>query len=151
MIPVRPVAVFLVRILLGLIFVISGLLKFTDLHSFAATIKSFDVVPDLLDSVLAVAISSLELISGLMLLVGLRTKFCSAAVGALLIVFIAAMIPSIVIGNEIDCGCFGPLSQSKVGVGLLFRDVVMLTLVLLIVAQQSHRFSLDNLMFAKRS
>ena len=70
----------LLRVSLGFIFVISGLSKFTDLHSFAATIKDFDVVPDSLDNVLAAVISSLELISGLMLLLGLWTKFCCAAV-----------------------------------------------------------------------
>ncbi len=67
----------------------------------------------------------------------------------LLIVFIAAIIPNIAEGNEIDCGCFGPLVQSKVGIGLLIRDVIMLALTLVLFTNAIHRFSLDNILFSR--
>jgi uncharacterized membrane protein YphA (DoxX/SURF4 family) len=131
-------------VLLGLIFLISGLSKFTDLHAFAATMKDFGLVPDSVGNVLAVIIPSVEFISGLLLLLGLWTKLSSAMVIGLLIVFIAAMIPNIVEGNEIECGCFGPLSQSKVGVGLLLRDIVLLGMTLAVFTEEVHIYSIDN-------
>ncbi len=116
---VKIYILFVLRVLLGLTFLISGISKFTDLHAFAATIKDFGLVPDSIVGSLTVIIPSLECVSGLMLLLGFWTKISSAMVMGLLIVFIAAIIPNIVEGNEVDCGCFGPLIHSKVGSELL--------------------------------
>ena len=140
---------FVLRVLLGLTFLISGISKFTDLHAFAATIKDFGLVPESIGGALTVVIPSLECISGLMLIVGLWMKFSSGLVMGLLIVFIAAIIPNVAEGNEIDCGCFGPLMASKVGVGLLLRDIVILALTMVIFKDGIHEISLDNILFDK--
>ena len=140
-----------IRILLGFVFVVSGIAKFSNLPAFATTIKNFGFVPDVFAGTVAMVIPSFECVAGLLLLLGIWTKISSGVVIGLLIVFIAAIIPNLAFGSEIECGCFGPLSQSKVGVGLLIRDVIMLALTLIIFTQEIHKISLDNLITNRRS
>ena len=140
-----------IRILLGFVFVVSGIAKFANLNTFAVTVKNFGFVPDSLAGTVAMVIPSFECVAGLLLLLGFWTKISSGMVIGLLTVFIAAIIPNLAFGSEIECGCFGPLSQSKAGVGLLIRDVIMLGLTLIIFTQDIHKISFDNLVTNKRN
>jgi uncharacterized membrane protein YphA (DoxX/SURF4 family) len=140
-----------IRIIIGAVFLLSGIIKLTDVHLFARSIKNFGFVPDSFIAILSVTVPVVELLSGLFLLLGLWIKIFSGVVIGLLIIFIAAIIPNIAFGNEIDCGCFGPLSESKVGIGLLVRDFIMLGLTLAVFSQQTYKLSLDNLIVNKRN
>jgi putative oxidoreductase len=139
-----------IRIIIGVVFLLSGIIKLTDVHLFTSSIKNFGFVPDPFIGFLSVAVPVVELLSGLFLLLGFWIRLSSGVVIGVLIIFIAAIIPNIAIGNEIDCGCFGPLSQSKVGIGLLVRDFIMLGLTLTVFSQQTHKLSLDNLIVNNR-
>ncbi len=132
------------RILVGILFVTSGILKLMDLGAFALAVQKFNVVPDSFARILATILSSIEFISGLMLLIGFRTRLAISIVAALLIIFIAAIIPIILSGEAVNCGCFGPSDYDKVGVWLLIRDVILLTLTLFIYSEESYKYSIDN-------
>lgn len=141
----RRYMVLAVRIFLGLIFLISGGLKLFDLNSFVNTINNFQVVPVSISKVVAIVLACPESGSGLMMLVGFQTKVSSGIVVILLIAFLAAIVPVLTAGQEMDCGCFGSLSHDRVGTGLLVRDVILLVLAVFLYAEKSHKWSLDNL------
>ena len=141
--------IFAIRISLGLVFLLSGVSKFYDLHAFYVAIRDFGILPDSFIGAFVVLIPLLELLSGLFLLIGIRIKFSSAVAAGLLIIFIDAIIPNLAIDSVIDCGCFGPLVESKVGFGLLIRDFILLGLSLVLYAQITHRWALDNLINRK--
>jgi len=120
--------VFAIRIFLGLVFLLSGVSKFSDLHAFYVAIRDFGILPDSFIGAFVVLIPFLELLCGLFLVIGLRIKFFVAVATGLLIIFIDAIVPNLAIDSVIDCGCFGPLVESKIGFGLLIRDFILLGL-----------------------
>jgi uncharacterized membrane protein YphA (DoxX/SURF4 family) len=136
--------VLIIRIFLGLVFLLSGISKLLELSSFTATINNFQIVPLCFSKSVAIVLACLESGSGLMLLLGFQTKVSSGIVVILLIIFLAAIIPVLATGQEMDCGCFGSLSHDKVGSGLLVRDVILLGLAAFLFVEKSHKWSLDN-------
>ena len=140
-----------IRVILGFIFILSGISKFADLHSFANSIKNIGFTSDSFIPILSISIPVIESLAGVSLLLGLWVRASSSVVIGLLIIFIAAIVPNIANGNEIDCGCFGPLSQDKVGTSLLIRDVVMLGFALVMYTQGSHKNSHDHFITRERN
>jgi putative oxidoreductase len=135
----------MLRILLGFAFILSGVSKLVDLHGFAESIRGFEMLPGWLIWGATIAIPVIEVASGVLLVTGLCVRWSSGVVMGLLVIFIAAIVPNIVVGNEIDCGCFGPLTHDKVDGALLVRDIVMLGIAVLVYSSGIHRFSLESL------
>jgi len=131
-----------VRILLGAIFLISGISKLLNLTAFASALRDFELLPESTITFSAIFIPSLESSVGSLLILGYFVKMASTITIILLIVFIAALIPQLAINNEIDCGCFGPLMHETVGTELLIRDLLMLGLSVLCLIQSDPTFRL---------
>lgn len=129
-----------VRIAVGLLFIISGISKLMNVGLFSVVLKEFDLLPDSAVTLAAIIIPSVELVAGLMLVIGLEVKIASGIILALMIVFIAAIIPQLIVNNNIDCGCFGLIVQEKIGLGLLFRDLILLGLSFLCFANADQHF-----------
>jgi hypothetical protein len=55
----------------------------------------------------------LELLTGLALILGIWTRTSAALIGAMLVVFIAAISLNLARGNAIDCGCFDVTAAGK--------------------------------------
>jgi putative oxidoreductase len=134
------------RIVIGGIFLLSGYSKIIDLAKFAITIKEFDLLPDPFISSVALIIPIVELLTGVTLVLGFCPKIISGVAGGLMIVFITAIIPPLTTGSLIDCGCFGTVLESKVDFGLLIRDVIILSLILIIFTQDVHKLSIQTLL-----
>jgi len=95
-----------VQIALGLLFVAAALPKLVDPPSFAHMIYNYRLVPGALVNLMALVMPWLELLAGLGLILGLWTRTSAGLVGALLLVFLAAISLNLARGNAIDCGCF---------------------------------------------
>jgi len=98
------------RVLVGLIFVISGTLKAAaPVEEFALVIEYYGVVTsrDLI-LVLATFLPWLELMLGFALVFGFLTRAAAAGVGGLVLAFAGAIVSTKVRGIELpNCGCFG--------------------------------------------
>ncbi|MBI4811292.1 MAG: DoxX family protein [Ignavibacteriales bacterium] len=143
--PIRDYTVLILRILLGSLFVFSGSAKLFNLNEFAKSIIEFGFTWGSFPYILSVLITLIELIAGVCLVLGLWIKMTSGVLMGLLLLFIAVIIPQIAVGNVIDCGCFGPLADSKVDVTLIIRDVFLSILTFILFNQNKSRFSLDSL------
>ena len=95
-----------VQIALGLLFVAAALPKLVDPPSFAHMIYNYRLVPGAFVNLMALVMPWLELFVGLALILGIWTRTSASLVGALLLVFIAAISLNLARGNAIDCGCF---------------------------------------------
>ena len=62
---------------------------------------------------MALVMPWLELLAGLALILGVWTRASAGLVGALLLVFIAAISLNLARGNAIDCGCFDVSAADK--------------------------------------
>src|SRR4051794_32973383 len=154
------------RLALGLIFLLSGLTKLGVPDAFQASIESYEMpLPSALVHLMAVGLPPLELGIGAWLVIGLFVRFSAGVSAGLLVIFLIAMIQAVFRGLDPNCGCFlggpqenplatniiralGPLgtwlTEEKVGVGSVTRDVVFLLMSIHLLFVPTI-FALDNL------
>jgi uncharacterized membrane protein YphA (DoxX/SURF4 family) len=94
------------RISLGLIFLYAGIIKAQDVQSFANSIASFQILPNVLINLLALSLPPFEIIIGGMLLIGWQTRVAVFSTVLLLAVFTMVFSQALIRGLNIDCGCF---------------------------------------------
>ena len=96
-----------IRILVGLVFFASGLLKITDISSFRDIVISLGLFNGPLSFLASIIIPVLELLLGLMLLLGIYARVTAIHINVLIILF--SWVTFYVLNNkpELLCGCFG--------------------------------------------
>ena len=138
------------RLILGVVFLVSGGLKAVNPGGLAASIRTYELnLPEAFVTLAAYSLPYLEILLGLYLLVGLFTKVSAWTTSALMVAFIVALTQGALRGLQIDCGCFG----SEVGGGEpgslwldALRDIGLLALGLHITLAPTGRFSVDTLL-----
>jgi uncharacterized membrane protein YphA (DoxX/SURF4 family) len=128
----HPVLGLLLRIYIGAIFITASMYKINYPGEFAETIASYQIVPFWGVHLMALFMPWIELICGLMLVLGLRTRAAGVLAGAMLVVFCVAIVATLARGIPIGCGCFtsveDPLSWKS-----LLRDLLWLAMTAQIV------------------
>ncbi len=96
-----------IRILVGLVFFASGLFKIIDISSFKDIVISLGLFNDSLSFLTSIIIPVLELLLGLLLLLGIYTRVIAIHINVLIILF--SWVTFYVLNNkpELLCGCFG--------------------------------------------
>lgn len=113
------------RLVVGGMFIWAGVSKIIDPLGFAQNIANYRVFPEGISFFLALALPWIEVICGVLLILGI---FCSASallLSGFLAVFLVLSTVTILRGIDIDCGCFGSLS-GKVDYKLILMDGVLL-------------------------
>jgi uncharacterized membrane protein YphA (DoxX/SURF4 family) len=117
------------RILLGAVFVYAAYTKLrVPWMLFAMSINSYGLLPVWALNVLARALPWLELLLGLLLMVGWKLRWVAACAAALLLVFFSAMVRAQSHGLAINCGCFGIGEQ--ISAKTLVRDGFLVALAM---------------------
>jgi len=98
---------FILRIIIGGIFLISGLAKISDPVRFLLTLREFRLFPESIVPFTAVFLPWLEFFLGLSVVLGVLYRTSALMLAGLNILFIIALGSVIVRGFEVDCGCFG--------------------------------------------
>ncbi|HJQ46961.1 MAG TPA: MauE/DoxX family redox-associated membrane protein [Amycolatopsis sp.] len=138
----------LVRLGLAAVWLVSGSVKFSDPGQTYLAVKAYEVLPDGLLHPVATALPLLELVLGVLLLVGLLTRGAAIVSALLLVVFIAGVAQSWARGLTIDCGCFGGGGQVAKGQTQypqeIARDVGFLVLAGWLIVRSRTRLALDG-------
>jgi putative oxidoreductase len=124
---------FLFRVILGLIFIYSGIIKIIDTQGFSNSIYNYKLLPDLIINFLAVILPWIELITGLLLLLGITIKENALLINILLIIFITTIIINLFRGLDINCGCFGTGNGTKIGLTKLIENFLLLIMGILLM------------------
>jgi len=103
----RSLVSFILRSILGVVFIYSGVLKILSPLSFADSIASYRIVPSNAINLLASGLPPLEILSGLLLITGFNVRVGILTVSLMLTAFSIALLSVIIRGLSIDCGCFG--------------------------------------------
>ena len=131
----------LCRWTLGGIFIYVGGAKLLEPEIFAALIEAYGIVPEGLLMPVAIGLSLLEVIAGIGLLFDIRGSL--ALITGLLVLFMMVLGYGILMGLDVDCGCFGPEDpevEALHGLRLsLFRDLVMMDGVIFIYGWRRYR------------
>ena len=129
---IRAVALVL-RIALGAIFVYSAWSKLKDSWAlFAMAVDSYQVLPLWGVQWVARTLPWVELIIGVLLIVGRWMRVAAVGCSLLLLVFFGLMVRAHLKGMEINCGCFGP--GEAISWRTLLRDGAMVAGSLLLSA-----------------
>ncbi len=133
------------RIILSLVFIISGLEKIAAPAEFAIAIENYHIVPSVFTNTIAIFLPWIEFFCGLLILLGIWKRGSTVIIAALSIIFMVAMISVLLRGLEIDCGCFG--AGVKVDYYRVAEDIVLLLLALFLIKFPSEKFTLDRWLF----
>ncbi|MFO7447770.1 MAG: MauE/DoxX family redox-associated membrane protein [Ignavibacteriaceae bacterium] len=126
------------RLILGLVFFVSSMSKLFDIDTFTDTIFNYGFFSHSISGVIAVIVTITELLLSIMLIFNIRVKLASLFSALFMIIFIAATIPQILVGNVVDCNCFGFLLPGKTDISLVIKDTVLLIISLFIYAVESN-------------
>jgi thiol-disulfide isomerase/thioredoxin/uncharacterized membrane protein YphA (DoxX/SURF4 family) len=122
------------RLLLAMVFIISGLAKIVDLRGSQKAVLDFGV-----PSFLAVPLGILLPLAELAVVVALISSAWAlyGAIGALvlLLLFITAISVNLSFGRQPDCHCFGQLSSEPIGAFTLVRNAILAVIAGFIIWQ----------------
>lgn len=137
-----------VQIALGAVFVASAIPKLVDPPAFAHMIYNYRLLPGTLVNALALVMPWIELLVGVLLVLGAWRREAALVAALLLVVFLGAIGWNLLRGHAIDCGCFDVRSAGKTPDQLLadmkwvlLRDVGLLLLAAQVVLATSPEFS----------
>ena len=162
----RRAVIWIGRLVLGGIFIYAGfsklllpnthlwpmfVLKFslsTNLSSFAQQVESYKMISPEASQVVAHTLPFVEIILGLLLLIGWRLRIWSAAVTLIMAGFLTAVTRAYLLHMDIDCGCFG-IPEKLTGMTVV-RDgaftalALIMTILAFIEAREPHPWSVPE-------
>jgi uncharacterized membrane protein YphA (DoxX/SURF4 family) len=128
----------LLRVAVGGVFVYAAWSKLRDPWTlFAISIDAYHVLPQWAVLLVARTLPWLELLLGVVLIIGVFRRISTLAASALLMLFFGLMVRAYVRGETIDCGCFGP--GEAISPLTLLRDGALLASSLFLTAMAWRR------------
>lgn len=124
----RSYLTLLLRLALGGIFLYAGVTKIVDPPAFAGSIAAYRLLPYFGNYLLAATLPWLELLCGLLLIVGHRVRVAAAILLLLNLLFMAAIASTIARGLDIDCGCFRQGGGKTSAWTALWRDLLLVAM-----------------------
>ena len=99
------------RLILGIIFVDFALSKIMRPAVFANNVVDYMMMPSWAVNLWALVLPWGELVAGLFLILGIRTRASASVIGAMNIIFIVGLVKVIMQGLPITCGCVGEAGE----------------------------------------
>lgn len=138
----------LARLGLAAVWLISGGIKLSDTGQTFLAVQAYDVLPQAFVRPVATALPLVEIVLGLLVLLGLWTRLAGVASALLLVLFIAGVAQSWARGLTIDCGCFGGGGEVAAGETRypeeIARDVGFLVLASWLIVRPRTLLSVDG-------
>lgn len=112
---------------------IAGLFLYASFHKinypveFAETIANYQIIPYWGVNIMAIVLPWCELVCGMLLISGIRSRSATVIIGCLLIIFTTATAVSLVRNTPITCGCFNTIGE-RISLWTFFRDVIWLAM-----------------------
>ena len=114
---------------LGGVFLYAGIIKALDPAQLAAQIRNYQLAPWWMIHPAALVLPWVEIIAGLLLILGIWAIEATLVLTGLLALFMIAIGWAMRLGLDIECGCFA--GHTKVGWARLAEDGAMLAVALL--------------------
>ncbi|MCB2177262.1 MAG: DoxX family membrane protein [Actinomycetales bacterium] len=136
------------RLVLGVVLVWAGAAKAGDLAASVRAVRAFELLPEWLAKPVGYGLPAVEIVVGVLLIVGLLTRYAAAVGGLLMLAFVVGIAAAWARGLSIDCGCFGgggPTEPDLTQYPLeITRDLALAALAAVLVRWPRSRFSLDQ-------
>ncbi len=143
----------LARFYLGGVFLFAAWGKILDPYEFAVNIATYQVLPLELVNLSAIVLPWIELVAGVLLILGVFTRAESLLVNGMLLVFIAAIASALY--RELDlgtCGCFASEEAAEdLSLMTVWRDVGWLAIgIVVTVVPERMRWGIERWWRASR-
>jgi uncharacterized membrane protein YphA (DoxX/SURF4 family) len=152
---VRDIVGTLARLGLAAVFLVSGTLKAIDPDATYVAVRAYDVLPKAGVALVAAVLPWLEIVLGVLLLLGVATRAVATIGAGLLMMFVAGVTQAWARGLSIDCGCFGGGGAVAPGATAylqeIVRDVGFLALSAWLVVRPHTLLSMDARLTAGRT
>lgn len=140
------------RVVLGMVFAISGVIKAVDIPATHMSIAAYDLAPLYWTPTLTTLLITAELLIAAGFITGTFLRTVSLGCTALLFIFITGVSLSWMRGMSIECGCFGyePGQSNTVTPAwyygwIITRDMFMIGMCYLIYTYPPRKISVDGL------
>lgn len=139
------------RLVLAGVFLYAGVPKLGNLDSARRSVRAYELFSYDIANLIGTMQPILEVILGVLLLLGLFTRLCAIVSAVLLVVFIAGIASAWARGINIDCGCFSQggtvaANQTKYPQDIA-RDVVFLLMAGIVIWRPRSKASLDHVLW----
>ena len=139
------------RLILGVVLIWAGAAKVTNPALSQLAVRAYKLLPYEVAGYVGLALPILEILVGLLLVVGLLTRWSAVVGGLLMLAFIMGISWAWAHGYSIDCGCFGgggtiAASQTKYPLEIL-RDAGLVACAAWLVVRPRTSYSLDQRLF----
>jgi uncharacterized membrane protein YphA (DoxX/SURF4 family) len=131
------------RMMVGLLFIYACIDKIVAPAYFAGTIQNYQLLSVSLINIVSITLPWLELICGILLMVGIWHRAAAVIISFLMTVFIIAILSVILRGLDIECGCFG--SDTSANWARIVEDIFLLVFSLQIVFYPNSKLALENI------
>lgn len=141
------------RLTLGIVLLVAGGLKVQNLEESQRAVRAYQLLPYDLANIMGTVLPIVEIIVGILLILGLFTRV-SAAIGALMMLaFVFGISWAWAKGLSIDCGCFGGGGEVENGAEKypmkIAQDLGLAILGIWLVVRPSSLLSLDKFLYRK--
>jgi uncharacterized membrane protein YphA (DoxX/SURF4 family) len=139
----------LLRLLISILFILSGLSKALDPQSFSSMIIRYGIIDQELAPYIAIILPHLEMLVGLCLLLGFRIRPASLIGIGMMTVFIIAVGVNLYKGENFECGCFdtgrfGLSFDDRIGPLTIIRNLFLLGIFCVQFVAKKHLLSLEH-------
>lgn len=141
-----------VRVALGLILLYAGFVKLLEPSQALRAVQAYRILPPAIDDVVAIGLPLLEMTVGVLLILGLGTRFVPWIAGGLMVMFIASVASAWIRGLSIDCGCFGgggdvaATSKTWRYTSEILRDTGFLAMAVWLIRFPASRLAMDRML-----
>ncbi len=127
----KPSVVLTSRIILGALFIYASIDKIIHPLAFAQVIHHYRITPPELINYISIAMPWMELVAGVLLIIGYKAKGSNLIIGAMLIFFIILLSVTAIRGINVSCGCFTTSTAVKSNLIIrIIEDIGMMVLSL---------------------
>jgi uncharacterized membrane protein YphA (DoxX/SURF4 family) len=116
---------FVLRLVVGGIFVYAGVVKILDPAQFANDVANYRLLPSALVNFVAITLPWVETVAGILMVMGFWLPGSALVITGLMGIFLIAIGQALARGLDISCGCFGTIEAGKMDAMTLVRDVAL--------------------------
>lgn len=137
----------IVRIGIGVFFIVSAVLKLLSLDHFELYIYSFQIFNFVLSGLVARAIIACEILVGILLIIKVKYKWTWWLTMLMLVGFSLLLVYVMIFRNDTNCHCMGDLVKIKPSLSLI-KNIVAIALMLFVRNEEDYSFKWKKLALA---
>lgn len=137
---------FPLRVYIGGVFLYACVHKILNPASFAIDVATYQILPLWLVNVFAIILPWVELVAGVFIIAGFRTKASALLISVMMAMFLVAVIIALSKGLHMSCGCFASQSmeESPISSMTVVRDLIWLIVSVYILIFDNNLISIER-------